>query len=437
MSSFDFAIPTLGPCTTPSPIHLSREKGDFISDYVSDVQRVVYQVDVDLSQPPQAADLLEAAGPREMVYFDPAKVGAAIVTCGGLCPGLNDVIRSIVLCLWHRYGVRRLLGIRYGYRGFLKEFGFDAMAITLDHVRDIHKQGGTILGSSRGYGGRTQEIVDFLEQNSVNQLFVIGGDGTQRGALAICQEVMRRGSKIAIVGIPKTIDNDLSFVQRSFGFETSVSLAVDAVAGAHIEAAGAYNGIGLVKLMGRESGFIAAQTALACNDVNFVLIPEVPFVMQGENGFLNLLESRLKNRHHAVIVVSEGAGQHLLEQVPPGGDASGNKKLGDVGVFLKREISQYFKSKAVEIGVKYIDPSYIIRSAPANANDSVYCTRLGAHSVHAAMSGRTGLIVSLIHDRFVHVPIKLAVSERHVIDPEGSLWRDVIEATGQPGLMSG
>lgn len=436
MNSFDFSISTLGPCHVPSPIHLSRQKGDFISDYVSDSQRVAYQIDVDLSQTSQTPDLLEVAGPREQIYFDPAEVRAAIVTCGGLCPGLNDVIRSIVLCLWHRHGVKRILGIQYGYRGFLSEFGFEPISMALDHVRDIHKQGGTILGSSRGHGDRTIDIVDSLETNGINQLFVIGGDGTQRGALAIAEEVTRRGRKIAVVGVPKTIDNDLSFVQRSFGFETSVSMAVEAVYGAHAEAIGAYNGVGLVKLMGRQSGFIAAQTTLACNDANFVLIPEVPFSLEGENGFLCHLERRLNHRHHAVIVVAEGAGQALLENAQQGRDESGNRTLGDVGVYLKGRISQYFESRSMEVGVKYIDPSYMIRSAPANANDSVYCTRLGAHAVHAAMSGRSGLIISLMHDRFVHVPIKMAVSERNAIDPEGTLWRDVVEATGQPAVMS-
>jgi 6-phosphofructokinase 1 len=192
----------------------------------------------------------------------------------------------------------------------------------------------------------------------------------------------------------------------------------------------------LVKLLGRESGFIAAQTTLACNDVNFVLIPEVPFSLGGENGFLRHLERRLNHRHHAVIVVAEGAGQNLMENAQQRKDESGNKTLGDVGVYLKSRICEHFKLISMEVGLKYIDPSYMIRSAPANANDSVYCTRLGAHAVHAAMSGRSGLIVSLMHDRFVHVPIKMAVSERNVIDPEGTLWRDVVEATGQPGIMS-
>ncbi len=436
MNSFDFSIPTLGPCKVSSPIHLSRQKGDFISDYVSDSQRVAYAVDVDLGQASHPPDLLEVAGPRERIYFDPALVRAAIVTCGGLCPGLNDVIRSIVLCLWHRHGVNRIWGIQYGYRGFLSEFGFEPIGMTLDHVRHIHKQGGTILGSSRGHGNRTADIVDYLEINGINQLFVIGGDGTQKGALAISQEVTKRGRKIAVVGIPKTIDNDLSFVQRSFGFETSVSRAVEAVYGAHTEAIGAYNGVGLVKLMGRQSGFIAAQATLACNDVNFVLIPEVPFSLEGENGFLSHLERRLSHRHHAVVVVAEGAGQNLMENGQRGQDESGNRTLGDVGVHLKNRISQHFESRSMEVGVKYIDPSYMIRSAPANANDSVYCTRLGAHAVHAAMSGRSGLIISLMHDRFVHVPIKMAVAERNAIDPEGTLWRDVIEATGQPSIMS-
>ena len=291
-----------------------------------------------------------------------------------------------------------------------------------------------MLGSSRGYGDRTSDLVDALVREGINMVFAIGGDGTQKGALDISDEVKKRGLKTAVVGIPKTIDNDLSFVQRSFGFETSVSMAVQAVQGAHVEARGAINGVGLVKVMGRQSGFIAAHTALAMNDVNFVLIPEVPFDLEGENGLLQHLEKRLLRRHHAVILVAEGAGQDLLQDAK-GTDKSGNKKLADVGPYLKQQVAHYFKQRNNEVNIKYIDPSYIIRSAPANANDSVYCARLGGNAVHAAMSGRTGLIISLLHDRFVHVPIRLAVTTRNCVDPEGRLWRDVVEATGQVQLM--
>jgi 6-phosphofructokinase 1 len=308
------------------------------------------------------------------------------------------------------------------------------MELVPDRVVEIHRFGGSILGSSRGYGDRVIEVVDTLERMNINMLFTIGGDGTQKGALLIFEEISKRQLKIAVVGIPKTIDNDLSFVQRSFGFETAVSKALDAVAGAHVEALGAPNGIGIVKVMGRQSGFIAAHTALAINEVNYVLVPEVPFDLEGENGLLGHLEKRLRNRGHAVILVAEGAGQDLLESSNEI-DASGNRKLPDIGIFLKDRITAYFHGKEMEINLKYIDPSYIIRSAPPNPNDSIYCERLGVNAVHAAMAGRTGTLISLINDRLVHVPIRMAVSQVSRIDPDKELWRDVIDATGQPLSM--
>ncbi len=379
-------------------------------------------------------NLIEKAGPREDIYFDPAKVHAGIVTCGGLCPGLNDVIRSIVMTLWYRYGAKRISGIMYGYRGFLSRYNLPVMELTPEVVSKIHSLGGTILGSSRGYGDFVTEIVDSLERMNINMLFTIGGDGTQKGALDISEEIKRRGLKVSVVGIPKTIDNDLKFVESSFGFQTAVSRAVDAVSCAHVEAHDGVNGIGIVKVMGRESGFIAANTALAINDVNYVLIPEVRFDLEGENGLFANLERRLAQRNHAVILVAEGAGQEFMK-VSDASDSSGNIQLNDIGIYLKERISEYFKGKGVEINLKYIDPSYMIRSAPANSNDSIYCTKLGTYSVHAAMAGKTEMIISLMHSNFVHIPISLAVSGRKRIDPHHELWRDVTEATGQPLLL--
>ena len=300
-------------------------------------------------------------------------------------------------------------------------------------VSVIHQHGGTILGSSRG-GSKTDEIMDTIEQLNINMLFTIGGDGTQKGALALYEEAQKRGRKLAIVGIPKTIDNDLSFVQRSFGFETAVSRAVESVNAAHTEAISAINGLGLVKVMGRESGFIAAYTALASNDVNYVLIPEVPFELEGENGLWESIKARLERRHHAVVLVAEGAGQNLL-QASKAVDASGNKVLNDIGVFLKNKLVELAKRDGVVLNLKYIDPSYIIRGSAANPNDSIYCSRLGAHAAHAAMSGRTGLLVSMLHEQYVHVPIALSVGRRNLVDPESDLWRDVVIQTGQPVLM--
>ncbi len=437
MKKLDFNISVLGKPKVQLSTLSSQKKDVWRTSYVGDEQKILY--DIEIARDTQTlniaqGNLIERAGPRDVIYFDPAKVHAGIVTCGGLCPGLNDVIRAIVMSLWYRYGVERICGIRNGYRGFLSRFNLPVMELAPEVVSNIHRQGGTILGSARGFGDCVGEIVDSLERMNINILFTIGGDGTQRCALAISEEAKKRGLKIAVVGIPKTIDNDLSFVQKSFGFQTAVSRAVDAVACAHVEAHDGVNGIGIVKVMGRESGFIAAHTAMAINDVNYVLIPEVPFDLKGENGLLTNLERRLKERNHAVILVAEGAGQKYLEDSGTK-DASGNKKLGDIGMYLKEKINEYFKKKQMEINLKYIDPSYMIRSAPANPNDSTYCARLGAHAVHAAMAGKTGLIISLVHSHFVHVPIHMAISSRKRIDPHKELWRDVIEATGQPLLL--
>ena len=433
----DFSICVLGEATIASPIPMSKKRGDYIADYVSDDEYILYDIGAQGNERSRSfarSELLEKAGPREKIYFEPAKARAGIITCGGLCPGLNDVIRAIVMCLWYRYGVKAICGIRYGYRGLLSEFGLPVMELKPEDVEDIHRDGGTILGSSRGYGDRVGEIVDSLEQLGINMLFIIGGDGTQRGALDISKETKRRGLKIAVVGIPKTIDNDLSFVQRSFGFETAVSKAVDAIAGAHVEASDTVNGVGIVKVMGRQSGFIAAHAALACNDVNFVLVPEVPFELEGKNGLLRHLEKRLERRGHAVILVAEGAGQELMGKCDAT-DASGNIKMADIGIFLKEKITAYFQERQIEINLKYIDPSYIIRSMPANPNDSIYCARLGTNAVHAAMAGKTELLVGLMHNRFVHVPIGMAVARKNNINPDGGLWRSVIEATGQPVVL--
>jgi len=432
----DFLIPKLGTPKITSPYSLSKMVGDLIANYVHEDEFIIY----DVHATPQKTityekqNLLEKAGPREKIYFDPQKVHAAIVTCGGLCPGINSVIRSIVMTLWHQYGVRHISGIKYGYQGLLSENNFPVVELNPEKVGYIHRMGGTYLGSSRGGGDRVKEIVDTLEKLKISMFFTIGGDGTQKGALAIEEEAKRRSLEMVVVGIPKTIDNDLSYIQKSFGFETAVSKAVEAVSGAHVEAHDAVNGIGLVKLMGRESGFISAYTALGTNDVNFVLVPEVPFDLEGENGLLAHLKKRLLSRNHAVIVVSEGAGQNLLPKTDKF-DASGNKKFADIGSFLTDRIKAFFTKEGIEINLKYIDPSYIIRSVPAIPSDSVYCTRLGTNAVHAAMAGKTRMLVSLINNTFVHVPFSLAVSKRNRIDPESPLWRDVVQATGQPALM--
>ncbi|HUW40565.1 MAG TPA: ATP-dependent 6-phosphofructokinase [Rectinemataceae bacterium] len=432
----DLSVPTLGPCGIPSPIVLSSGLGDSLADYVRDDNYVRYDVAAAAGAQPDldSRGLLQKAGPRQNIYFNPSHVHAGVVTCGGLCPGINDVIRAVVRNLWFRYGVRRITGIQYGYQGFLPEYNIGIRPLDPEAVDEIHKVGGSFLGSSRGGGDRVADIVDAIERLNLNMLFTIGGDGTQKGALDIADEILRRDLKIAIVGIPKTIDNDLLYVDKTFGFETAVARAAEAVTAAHVEAHSAMNGVGLVKLMGRESGFIAVHTVLAVHEANFVLIPEVPFELDGPNGFLSHLENRLARRSHAVVVVAEGAGQEFLA-TDGAHDASGNVKLADIGVFLRERISAHFRKKGIDHTIKYIDPSYMVRSAPAIPTDSVYCERLGNNAVHAAMAGKTKILIGMVNNEFVHIPIKAAVAKRNHVSPEGSLWRDAVDATQQPLSM--
>jgi 6-phosphofructokinase 1 len=373
----------------------------------------------------------EVAGPREQIYFDPAKTAAAVVTCGGLCPGLNDVIRGIVMELWHGYRVTEIDGIRYGYEGLVQKHGHLPLKLRPETVSNIQGFGGTILGSSRGPQD-INEMVDGLEELGIDILFVIGGDGTLKGAAALVAEIQRRGLKKSVIGIPKTIDNDIMYLDKSFGFETAFAEAVKALSCAHVEAICVNNGIGLIKLMGRESGYIACYAALASQHVNFCLIPEVHFELNGSRGLLEMLRHRIALRKHAVIVVAEGAGQELLRSDSAGTDASGNPRLGDIGVFLRDEINHFFQSRNIPITLKYIDPSYAIRSVPASPQDNVYCSILAQNAVHAGMAGKTKMLVGRWHDTFVHIPLDLVIGGRRKIEPEGDIWRSVLEATGQP-----
>ena len=421
-----FEVDRLGPATRPTPMR--------VSCFTRDNARVLYHTDpsavLRLIGEDRQLPSFEQAGPRERLFFDPARIRAGIVTCGGLCPGINDVIRAIVLSLHHHYGVEAVYGFRYGYEGLIPDYGHEPVALTPARVEAIGELGGTVLGTSRG-NQDVGRMVDTLESMGVSILFTIGGDGTLRGAGAIAAEVARRGLPIAVVGVPKTIDNDISFIERSFGFVTAAAEARRAVQAAHSEAIAVRNGVGLVKLMGRESGFIAAYSALADSQVNFCLVPESRFTLEA---LLPALRERLASRQHAVIAVAEGAGQDLVGRDGER-DASGNVKLGDIGLFLRRHITDYFDRLGIKINMKYIDPSYTIRSLPANAYDSAYCLLLGFNAVHAAMSGRTNLVVGYWSNEYTHVPIPLAVHKRKQIDPQGWLWNNVLLATGQSSEM--
>ena len=435
----DFTIKTLGKCKIKSPLQLSKVKGDGIYDYVEDGARVLYSSSVEevehCIKNNLPLDSFEKPGPKEYIYFDPSKTKVAIITCGGLCPGQNNVIRGLGNHLWNRYGVTNIVGIQYGYAGLNPDNKLPFINLTPDLVDDIHKDGGSMLGSSRGEQP-IDVVVDTLERNNINILFCVGGDGTLRGAHAIYEEIEKRGLKISVAGVPKTIDNDINFIEKSFGFESAFAAAQAIILNAHYEAKGAQNGVALVKLMGRDSGFIAASTALAVPDVNYCLIPEVEFSLENKQktGFLNVLEKRLEHKSHAVIVVAEGAGQNFFKGERKK-DASGNLLHEDIGVFLKNQITDYFKKKKIPISVKYIDPSYIIRSIPANANDSKFCEQLTHCAVHAAMAGRTDFVIGNWNGSFTLLPIGIATSSRKKIHPESEFWWNVVEATGQPMNM--
>lgn len=422
----DLVVSTLGESRQPSPLQQMFFVGEheqlLVSGRLEDLQPYLDEG----ATPPS----FELAGPRRKIFFEPDRLSCGIVTCGGLCPGINNVIRAIVLMLYYGYGVRRVLGFRYGYAGLAKNPGSAPIELDRATVARIHETGGTFLGSSRGPQD-VGEMADTLSRYDIGILFTIGGDGTLRGASALNAELRRRGQQTAVIGVPKTIDNDIRWVERSFGFMTAVETAREAVRGAHTEAEGSINGIGLVKLMGRHSGFIAAETTLASSDVNFCLVPEFPFRLHGSGCFLEALERRLVERRHAVVVVAEGAGQELFESDSAEHDASGNVKLRDIGLRLKDEIQQYLESRGVEFTIKYIDPSYIIRSLPANSVDATLCLLLGQHAVHAGMAGRTDVVVAYRRGSFVHVPIGLTIGHRRQLGQDGWSWQGVLDATGQ------
>ena len=437
LDDIDTTIQTLGSLKIPSPIQ--REENTLSRSFVDDTDKVVLDVRlknlIETVEKEKFFNAFELAGPRKKIYFDPSKLRCALVTCGGLCPGINDIIRAIVLELFYGYGVKNIFGFKYGLQGFIPEYRHEIMDLKPETVANIHEMGGSILGSSRG-PQPIEEIVDTLERMNIGIVFMVGGDGTLVAATKIADSITDRGLKISVVGIPKTIDNDIHMVSRTFGFDTAVDVATQAIRSAHNESAAYPNGIGLLKLMGRHSGFIAATATLAQQDVNFVLIPEVDFDLKGPNGFLAALEKRLAQRGHAVIVVAEGAGQRFFEDEKTERDESGNIRLKDIGGFLKDVISAYFKEKNIDISLKYIDPSYMIRSLPANANDNVFCSFLGRDAVHAGMAGKTKLLIGRWNNHFVHIPMSASAGKRKQVNPRGKLWLSVLGATGQGSLKN-
>uniref|UniRef100_A0A2P2JCJ1 ATP-dependent 6-phosphofructokinase n=1 Tax=Rhizophora mucronata TaxID=61149 RepID=A0A2P2JCJ1_RHIMU len=420
--------------TYPNPLQ-DNPAYSVVRQYFVDVDDTVPQKVVVHKDGPRGVHF-RRAGPRQKVYFESDDVHACIVTCGGLCPGLNTVIREIVCGLYHMYGASKVLGIDGGYRGFYSK---NTITLTPKVVNDIHKRGGTILGTSRG-GHDTLKIVDSIQDRGINQVYIIGGDGTQKGAAAIYEEIRKRGLKVAVAGIPKTIDNDIPVIDKSFGFDTAVEEAQRAINAAHVEAQSAENGIGLVKLMGRYSGFIAMYATLASRDVDCCLIPESPFYLEGKGGLLEFIEKQLKENGHMVIVIAEGAGQDLLSeslQSKDQQDASGNKLLKDVGFWMSQKIKDHFaKVKKMEITLKYIDPTYMIRAIPSNASDNVYCTLLAQSAVHGAMAGYTGFTVGLVNTRHTYIPFNRIIERQNKVVITDRMWARLLSSTNQPSFMS-
>ena len=432
-----YAVRRLGECRVPSPLNLSLMLGDFLPDYTPDDARVLVEVEFTAGQTLPTAGF-ERAGARQKLFFDPANTRVGIVTCGGLCPGLNNVLRSMVLELHLKYRVREVLGFRYGFEGLNPAFWTPPIPLQPSDVSEVHRHGGSMLGLSRGQQD-VGVMVNTLQRHAIDILFCIGGDGTLRGAHAISAECHRRELPIAVLGVPKTVDNDVPWVDKTFGFDTAVDVARQAISGAHAEARGTRNGVGIVKLMGRDAGFIAAAATLASEDVNFCLIPEVPFDMDGTHGLLASLERRLAERGHAVIVVGEGCATRF-SSAEVSRDASGNARYAhgatDVGPILRDAIAGHLAARHIAASVKYIDPSYMIRSGAANASDAIFCNELARYAVHAGMAGRTDAVVGRWHRRFTHVPLSLITGDKKRVDPDGSHWLSVIEATGQPRLTN-
>ncbi|ERM94446.1 hypothetical protein AMTRI_Chr04g190030 [Amborella trichopoda] len=420
-------------------IHVFDEYSD---GYVNDDDRALLKV-IKYSSPTSAGaecidpnctwveQWVHRAGPRKQIYFDPTEVKAGIVTCGGLCPGLNDVIRQIVFTL-EIYGVKKIVGIQFGYRGFF-DVSLSEIQLSRHVVQNINLNGGSLLGVSRG-GASTSEIVDSIQARGINMLFVLGGNGTHAGANAIHNECRKRKMKVAVVGVPKTIDNDILLMDKTFGFDTAVEEAQRAINSAYIEAHSAYHGIGLVKLMGRSSGFIAMHASLSSGQIDVCLIPEVPFKVEGPSGVLRHLQHLIQIKGNAVVCVAEGAGQDLLQK-SNATDASGNIVLGDIGVHLQQQIKKYFKSIDVPADVKYIDPTYMIRACRANASDAILCTVLGQNAVHGAFAGFSGITVGVCNTHYVYFPIPEVIASPRQVDPNSRMWHRCLTSTGQPDFI--
>lgn len=365
----------------------------------------------------------------EKIWWDPADVRAAIVTCGGLCPGLNSIIREVTMCLWHQYGVRHITGIQFGYNGLSNPELYAPKHLGPKAVREIHMKGGSVLKAGRG-GLEAERICDNLEKMGVNMLFVVGGDGTQAAGNLLYEEARRRNLQLSIVGVPKSIDNDILFFDKTFGFDTAVSAACNVIRNGWVEATSCEKGVGIVKLMGRDAGFVCMDAALSSTIVDLCLIPEVSVKMED---IMDHIDETLQRKNFMVIAVAEGAGQ---EHVATGKvDATGHTIYGDIGTHLRDSVNKHLKPSGGRCF--YIDPSYIIRSVPIDPNDHVYCSRLARDAVHSAMRGYTGVVVGPIHNVICMIPMQLIASGKRHVPTKSSNWQACVQVCNMPKALSG
>jgi len=365
------------------------------------------------------------------IYWDPKDVRAAIVTCGGLCPGLNSVVRELTDCLYNEYGVKDILGMRGGYHGLSNPEELTPMYLTPKIVNEIHMKGGSVLMAGRG-GNDCIRIVDKLKERDINMLFVVGGDGTQSGAHALFLEARKRKMPISIVGVPKSIDNDVMYFDKTFGFESAVAEAVSVIRGSFVEATSANRAVSIVKLMGRDAGFVSMYAAVASNLVDLCLIPEVDVKLQD---VLAYVDKVLAQKGYMVVAVAEGAGQNFVES--EGVDPTGHTKYGDVGVFLRDAINEHLKRSDDGGRSFYFDPSYMIRAVPANPIDHIFCSRLSRDAVHTAMRGYTGVCVGPIHNIIIIMPMNNIASRQKTVNVHRNMWQVCVHQSGMPQQLAG
>ena len=372
-------------------------------------------------------ELYIRGGPRFHIALDNLRVKACIMTCGGLCPGLNVVIRELVMALRYNYGVAEIYGIKWGFLGFTQKECW--IKLEPEDVKHIHLLGGTVLGTSRrGFDG--EEISKQLIKNNVNMVFFIGGDGTHRGIKELSKILKEKKKKIILVGIPKSIDNDMPIIDKSFGLESVVQESVRTIRAANVEANCNLNGIGLVKLFGRSSGFVAMLSTLAARDVNICLIPEIPFNLYGENGLLDFIFQRMQVKEHCVIVVSDGARFSVKDY-----KTSNGRPVEDIGLVIKKEIIEKSEELGIEVNLKYMDPTYVVRAVPANEYDCNLCAKLAESAVHCAFAGFTNFSVGMINNKPCMIPLeKMCGKSERKVEFNSDDYLMLLASTGQPSF---